>query len=247
MDQWRKPSNRRVDLWWLSLEGVSDDSSRRWAALLDDDERARAVRFVHDRDRRPFVAAHALLRVLLQAFGGRPAAAWRLAAGRHGKPVLHPDHGQDAASLSFNISHTRGAVACATTLDHPVGVDVEALERPGDLMEIARSYFAPAELATLRATAPADRRATFLRLWTLKEAYLKARGDGLSLPLDRFAFSLSPPRVTFEPGFGDRAGDWQFHSLSAGTAHVLSLAVRHGADEPLAVQEHRLSPADLDG
>ena len=212
--------------------------------MLDDEERARAARFVHERDRHQFIAAHALLRILLQELAGGPAGAWRFTVGSHGKPSLHPDH--RLGRLAFNISHTRGAVACAMTLDHDIGVDIEDLERPGRLLEIAHAYFAPDELIVLHSAPPAEQHAVFLRLWTLKEAYIKAHGDGLSLPLDRFAFALSPPAIAFAPGFPDDPAVWQFCTFTPTASHILSVAVRHGGTNPTAVAPHRMTHHDID-
>jgi 4'-phosphopantetheinyl transferase len=212
--------------------------------LLDDDERARAARFVFDHDRHQFIAAHALLRLLLQELAGGPAGAWRFTVGSHGKPALHPDHGLDA--LAFNITHTRGAVACAMTLGHGIGVDIEDVERPGRLLEIAHAYFAPDELIILRSAPASEQRSIFFRLWTLKEAYIKAHGDGLSLPLDRFAFSLSPPAIAFAPGFADDPAVWQFSTLTPTATHILSVAVRRDGTNTVAVAPHRVTHSDID-
>src|SRR5919106_1168079 len=122
VDHWQPFSTQSAGLWWLALGDVPSDTWSRWITLLDEDERARAARFVHERDRHQFIAAHALLRLLLQHFAGQPAGTWRFVSGSHGKPSLHPDH--RLARLVFNISHARGAVACAMTLDHAIGVDI---------------------------------------------------------------------------------------------------------------------------
>lgn len=244
VDRWQPLSPQAAGLWWLALADVPDDAWRRWTAPLDEEERARAARFVHERDRRQFIAAHALLRVLLQHLAGRPAAAWRFVSGSRGKPALRPDHRLDR--LAFNISHAPGAVACAMTLDHAIGVDIEDVERSGRLLEIADAYFAPAELAILRAAPHAAQRAVFFRLWTLKEAYIKAHGDGLSLPLDQFALSLSPLGIAFAPALRDDPAAWQFHSLAPTATHILSLAVRHGGTNPVAVAPYRVTHSDID-
>jgi 4'-phosphopantetheinyl transferase len=240
---WRPLSPHGAGLWWLALADVPDHAWSRWITTLDDDERTRAARFVYERDRHQFIAAHALLRTLLQHVAGRPAIEWRFTVGSHGKPALHPDH--QLGRLEFNISHTRGAVACAMTLDHAIGVDIEDIERPGRLIEIADAYFAPDELTILRATPGAEQRALFLRLWTLKEAYIKAHGDGLSLPLDRFAFSLSPLRIAFAAGSGEDPAAWQFSTLSPTPTHILSVAIRHRGTEPVAVTPYRVAHADI--
>lgn len=244
VDRWQPLSPHRAGLWWLALADVPGHAWSRWTTLLDDEERARAARFVFERDRHQFIAAHALLRLLLQELAGGPAGAWRFIAGPHGKPALHPDHRLDR--LAFNISHTRGAVACAMTLDHDIGVDIEDLGRPGRLLEIAHAYFAPDELIVLRSAPPAEQRRVFLQLWTLKEAYIKAHGDGLSLPLDRFAFTLSPPVIAFAPGFPDDPAVWQFRTLSPTASHVLSVAVRHGGTNAVAVAPQPVTPGDID-
>lgn len=243
-DRWQPLSARAAGLWWLALDDAPRESWSRWTTILDEEERARAARFVHERDRHQFIAAHALLRVLLQHVDGRPAGTWRFTAGSHGKPALHPDH--CLGRLSFNISHTVGAVTCAMTLDHAIGVDIEDAQRPGRVIEIADAYFAPDELIILRGAAPAEQRAVFFRLWTLKEAYIKAHGDGLSLPLDQFAFSLSPPRIAFAPGFRDDPRVWQFSTLSPTVTHILSVAIRHGGTNPVAVAPYRVTHSDID-
>lgn len=212
--------------------------------ILDEDERARAARFVYERDRHQFIAAHALLRTLLQHAAGQPAGSWRFISGSHGKPTLHPEHRLNR--FAFNISHTGGAVACAMTLDHAIGVDIEDAQRPSRLLEIADAYFSPDEVNVLRSTPPAAQRTVFFRMWTLKEAYIKARGDGLSLPLDQFSFSLSPLRIAFASGLRDDPEAWQFHTLAPTPRHILSLALRHGGGNQVAVSPYRVTHSDID-
>ncbi len=241
--RWQPLSRNRAEVWWFALADMPNEVWSDWLSALDDEERSRAARFVHDHDRRQFIAAHAMLRGLLQRLAGKPAAEWKFAIGSRGKPALHPDHGMDR--LNFNISHTRGAVACAMTLDHPIGVDIEHVERPGRLLEIANSYFAPDELAILHAAPEAEQRTVFFRLWTLKEAYIKARGDGLHLQLDLFAFSLSPPRIAFAPGLADDPVRWHFSTMTPTPEHLLSVAVCCGRTLPVAVAPHRMTHLDI--
>jgi 4'-phosphopantetheinyl transferase len=244
LDRWQPLSPQSAALWWLTLGGVPGDAWSRWVTLLDDDERARAARFVHERDRQQFTAAHALLRIVLQHLAGAPAATWRFVTGSHGKPSLHPDH--RLSRLAFNISHTHGAVTCAMTVDHVIGVDIEDIGRSARLLEIADAYFAAAELALLRAAPAAAQPALFFRLWTLKEAYIKAHGDGLSLPLDQFSFSLSPLGIAFAAAIRDDPAAWQFCTLTPSPTHILSLAIRHGGANPVAVAPYRVTHSDID-
>jgi 4'-phosphopantetheinyl transferase len=224
---------------WLDLADVTSDDEARWLLALDETERARAARFYRASDRLAYVAAHALLRAMLtRALGGRPES-WRFVASAQGKPSLDP-----AMGVEFNLSHTQGAVACALTRGTPIGVDIEGANRDFDLMALARSYFARTEAALLEAVAEDQRVATFLRLWTLKEAYVKARGDGLSLPFDRFAFSLDPIAIDIPGAAPAEPAMWRFASLLLSCGHRLSVAAR--SQRPLRFDIRRASLTDID-
>jgi 4'-phosphopantetheinyl transferase len=167
-----------------------DAEARQTAlSLLSSDERARYERFRQDDDRREFAAAHALLRTTLSEFDGISPRAWRFDAGPHGKPALAG--GQSDLALSFNLSHTRGLVACAVALGADVGLDVERVTRAADWRAIALRHFSPAEVAQIDGVADTGRATRFFELWTLKEAYAKALGVGLSQSLDASSFDLA--------------------------------------------------------
>ena len=137
-----------------------------------------------------------------------PPEAWRFSVTGHGKPILA--NSPSALVPRFNLAHTAGLVACAFSRDFEVGIDVENRQRTVNL-DVARRFFAPAEVAYLEQ-APEDRREDiFLLFWTLKEAYIKARGLGLSLPLEQFAFTLGdPPQIAFAPAMRDDPSCWRF-------------------------------------
>lgn len=163
-----------VTLWWRA---EPPECRATDLELLDGPERERAARFAHTRDRALFASAHALLRRALGAKLGVPPRELRFGAERRGKPILeHPLDGD----VAFNLSHTRGASMAALGPVAALGVDVESGASLRDPLELAPSVFHPAERAWLaEGIDEADLRARFLRLWTLKEAYLKARGWGL--------------------------------------------------------------------
>lgn len=163
-----------VTLWWRA---EPPECRATDLELLDGLERDRAARFAHPRDRALFASAHALLRRALGAKLGAPPRDLRFGAERRGKPLLEFPAGDGVA---FNLSHTRGASMTALGTVTELGVDVESGASLRDPLELAPSVFHAAELSWLRAGVDAaDLRARFLRLWTLKEAYLKARGWGL--------------------------------------------------------------------
>jgi 4'-phosphopantetheinyl transferase len=132
------------------------------------------------------------VRVLLAGYVGIPAASLTFRIGPHGKPAL--DGSAACAGLEFNLSHSGDLALCAVTRARAVGVDVEAIRPDFATSEVARRFFAPAEVAALEALPPGERVAGFFACWTRKEAYIKARGTGIALGLDRFEVSLAPGR-----------------------------------------------------
>ena len=167
---------------------------------------------------------------MLAATLGIVPQALRFRVAKGGKPELDPALGHP--DLQFNLSHTRGMVSCAMGSGHALGVDVETCEAERPLAEMAERFFAPPEVALVRAARPDGLASVFYRLWTLKEAYIKATGRGLAEPLDRFAFSLDPVSIGFLAG-DDAPQDWQFAEFEPGLRHRLALAVRRPAAEPM--------------
>jgi len=211
-----------VAVWWLATEASTPADWRRWLLLLDHDERQRAARFGLELDRREFIAAHALLRTMLAFYLARPAAAWRFCADAEGKPAVAAETASPACQ--FNISHTRGLVTAAVATHGRIGIDVERIDETKADFSVAETYFAPSEVALLQSMPESQRPVWFFRLWTLKEAYLKAIGTGLGAPLQSFAFDFNPIRISFASG-GDDPNRWHFAMLPAGDQHVLSLAI----------------------
>lgn len=230
-----------INIWTMSPDAVPEPLWRQFAAILDPAERERATRFVFERHRRQFTAAHALKRVMLTAAAGGAVtpAAWRFETGAYGKPKI-----SGAEAPHFNLSHCEGAVACAVSHDTEVGVDVECLDRRAPI-ELAGSHFATSECAWLEQQPEALRPIGFFRLWTLKEAYIKATGLGLSQRLDDFAFQFEPLRVTFaDPALGDAAA-WRFEQKLIGSQrHTLATAWRAGST-PMRVKVKTVDPEAL--
>ncbi len=154
---------------------------------------------------------------------GAPASPWSFEDGVHGKPFLTP--GQSA--LEFNLAHTNGLVACVLTHGGAVGVDVESLDRAVNGDDIARRYFSAPEILGLQELAGVERATRFIELWTLKEAYLKAIGAGLSNPLNDFGFELTgSSALVFNAPAGVARADWQFALFAPSAAHRMAVAVR---------------------
>lgn len=218
-----RPMGRdEVAVWWLATEASGPADRHRWLGMLDRDERDRAARFRLELDRREFIAAHALLRSILTYYLDQPAAAWRFWTDANGKPVLAGEMG--LPEFQFNISHTRGLVAATVAFHCKLGIDVEKIDRAKVDFSVAEKYFAPSEIAMLRRTPEPERPLWFFRLWTVKEAYLKAIGTGLGTSLDSFAVAFDPIRIRF-PSARDDPNHWYFEMPPASDLHVLSLAI----------------------
>jgi 4'-phosphopantetheinyl transferase len=172
-----------IHVWHLAADA---GSAAPVAPLLDDDERDRASRFVFPRDRDLFVATRGWLRRLLGEYLGERAEGLCFALGPNGKPALLGSN----PPLHFNVSHSGTRALLVFAVDREVGADIERIEDRREVLDLAPTVFTPHEQAILRATPPDDRLAMFYRLWTGKEAYLKACGGGLSIPLQ--GFSVTP-------------------------------------------------------
>jgi 4'-phosphopantetheinyl transferase len=224
-------------VWVVRVEEALAAGADRYLAWLTDDERERLRRYRFDRHRREHLATRALARSALSRYTGVEPQAWRFGAGTHGKPhVVAP-----GSSLAFNLANTDGLVTCAVTTSGDVGVDAEPLEPRGDPLELAEAAFSPAEIAALRAAVPGDRRRFFVVLWTLKEAYVKARGLGLALPTDRFTVSPAGgtgATISFDPALVDHPARWQLERITAVAGYQLAVALTRaeGGDRRVVVR-----------
>lgn len=217
----------RLDLWLLPTPSPCDERElREGLAVLSPEERARHASLSHERVRDEHLRARRLVRHALSRYADVAPEDWRFAPNAHGRPfVAHPALD---APLHFNLSHTRGLLALTVSRTADAGCDVEWHPRRGDTVAIAHRYFAPAELDALRALPAHRQRARFFTLWTLKEAYIKARAMGLAISLQRFAFRVdddeTPRGVDFVEGFDDRAPRWWFARMDPTPEHNLALA-----------------------
>jgi 4'-phosphopantetheinyl transferase len=216
----------------------------RLLAWLSDDERERHARFRFEEDRDVYLVAHALTRRALGQVAGVAPNQLSFQVGEHGRPEIAGPSG--ALALRFNLSHTRGLVACAVALGHDVGVDVERIDREVALLGVARHVFSERENAGLLSLSGSAQRLRFFELWTLKEAYVKAIGKGLAAPLKSISFlpePNDPVAVHFaEQTLGDPSA-WCFRRHEPGPGHRLAVAVRAG---PLAaVSFKEVSAAQL--
>ncbi len=174
-----------VQVWYLLLTDYSDATTNYWAQLSID-EKARAELFAFEQDRTRFVIGRASLRRLVSRYIGVAPTGVQFRYGNYGKPELFQ------SSLCFNISHSGNLIIFAFVWRRRVGVDVERLGRLERFEEIVRHEFAAAEYLELMSLPEPLRRRAFFNCWTRKEAYIKAKGEGLSIPLRQFQVSMVP-------------------------------------------------------
>ncbi|SFP99222.1 4'-phosphopantetheinyl transferase [Bradyrhizobium sp. Ghvi] len=198
------------------------DGCRR---LLSVDERIRAGRFKFERHQRQYIFAHAMLRMALSHAAPDVAPTdWSFSTGRYGRPFVAKP--RQATALHFSLSHADGCVACVVSKHEAVGIDVETVSRRVAPLSTALRFFAPEEVETLRGLPEPAAIERFFDYWTLKEAYLKARGFGLNLPLDAFAMRVSREAIgiSFKPDIADDPAGWRFSLCSPSPSHRLAIA-----------------------
>ncbi|MBW2713727.1 MAG: 4'-phosphopantetheinyl transferase superfamily protein [Deltaproteobacteria bacterium] len=191
------------------------------------------------------------MRTTLSRYARVSPSDWQFQEGEYGRPEITPNPA--APGLRFNLSHTKGLVACIATREIDCGVDVERVGRVKNLEGVARRVFSEIELDDLLGRSGADREGRFTDFWVLKEAYIKARGMGFQLPLRDIHFRIPEGRaieLDFSPGFDDNPSEWQLHLQNQSyfdeptTAFRLAVALRCGEGESRAIMVQDVVPLE---
>lgn len=210
---------------------------------LSESERARAARFHHLSDRWEFVLGRVMARHLLSNRCGTAPADFRFIENDHGRPeIAYPSLDRP---LRFNLSHSGGLVACVIGEGGQIGVDVERLDRPPVDPRVIRRYCSDDEQTALASMPDTLRHERFLELWTLKEAYVKARGTGLTLPLRKVSFAVGvegPGDVSFN-GLDEEAR-WMFAHTRLEPKHLLAVAAERDPDAEASLRLRPFAPED---
>ncbi len=226
----------RIDIWCAFCDSIADPVLlQRYRRLLTDAERAQQARFHFESDRHRYLITRALLRTTLSRYADMAPEDWTFVANAYGRPAIA---NAGITGLTFNLSHSRKLVVLAVVRGCELGVDTEDTLTRAPPLEIADRFFAPEEVASLRALPERRQLQRFFQHWTLKESYIKARGRGLSLPLDQFAFHFADPdqvTLTVQPRMQDTADNWDFWQWW--------VAPSEGADGPAEAQpqQHMLA------
>lgn len=216
---------------WKLCEATEQNIQRDLKGLLSADELARAASFRFQEDRDRFVASRGILRILIGSYLECEPGQLHFRYSEKGKPQL-----PSAPELRFNVAHSGGVIVWAFARGRRVGIDVEEIRTDFSTQEIAERFFSPVERQALRALPSSRRHEAFFQCWTRKEAFVKATGDGLSLPLDQFDVALVPGKraqlITTRPD-AKESRRWSMHHLDVHPNYAAALVI-----ERLGFPEH---------
>lgn len=219
------PQNE-VHLWRVDLDAISDNEPR-WQEVLSPDESTRAARFRFPTDRQRFMSSRAMLRMILACYLSTDPKIVAFSYSNKEKPLLGPACAD--SEINFNVSHSAGLALLAFARGREIGVDVEQVRRDFDVEAIAQRFFSAQERKQLAALPAEDRFQGFFRCWTRKEAYIKATGKGLSLPLHQFDVSIEVgdrnALLSTRPQ-ANEAAHWSLREVPAGSGYEAAVCVR---------------------
>lgn len=204
-----------------------------YESLMTKEEVSQMARFYYAGHRHQYLVTRALVRTSLSEYHQVDPAEWRFEKNRYGKPrISHP--GIDP-TVSFNLSHSRGLIVCGVVRNCDIGVDVEDTQRSTRAaLTSLSSYFSVREIEDLGKLPPEQQKQRFFDYWTLKESYIKARGMGLAIPLDKFSFQFKADRLNgfhIHPDLDDEARDWQFWRMPMAEPYRIAVAVNSGRND----------------
>lgn len=219
-------NDAQVDLWIAPLD-IPRDSLSELRALLAADEQSRAARFHFEKDRNRFIAARGYLRLLLADYTKQPASQLHFTYGPYGKPALSDLSGNTMPC--FNLAYAEGLALFGVITGHDIGVDLEYIRPLPDILKMAHSYFSPGEIRALQALPREQQAEGFFNCWTRKEAFIKAAGQGMAIPLDQFEVSLAPGEpatlrhVAWDSSETTR---WHLHNPTVTPGYVAAVVIR---------------------
>jgi 4'-phosphopantetheinyl transferase len=230
--------SERTITWYADCRMID---ARTWSelfSLLSQQEQDRAARFHFEHDRKSYIAAHGMVRSMLSLLDHRHPHDIEFSTSDFGKPE-YIMQSKLTPRIRVNISHTHHMAIAAIALDSDIGVDIEWLGRHIRCLEIAQSVMTDEERAFIASVEKDQTLTCFLTFWTLKEAYIKATGKGLSLPLNQFHFSLEPLAINFksshEKSVMDDPNNWHLRYERLGEDHVVAIAVHNNSLEQMTL------------
>jgi 4'-phosphopantetheinyl transferase len=236
-------TSQDIDVWLVDYAQVNDTALHAaYRRLLPEDERLQETRFHFARDQRRYLVTRALVRLTLSRYASIAPEDWRFTTNRYGRPEI-ADPAAGAAELSFNVSHTHSLIVLGVTRSRRLGLDVENIHAREAALDMAPRFFAPQEVTTLFGLPSQQQSYRFFEYWTFKESYIKARGMGLSIPLDKFGFRFadrSDVAIDAQPELEDDVARWQFWQFIHAEHYMIAICaerVRSGPAPSVVVRQ----------
>jgi 4'-phosphopantetheinyl transferase len=216
---------------WLSDYALIDDKEllSRYRLIISRQECEQETRFHFARDQRRYLVTRAMVRLVLSNYADIRPECWQFSENEYGRPEV-ADGCMPSTALCFNVSHTHSLIAVAVAQQCALGIDVENICSRTAPISVANHFFAPAEVNALHSTPPEEQHDKFFEYWTFKEAYIKARGMGLSLPLDKFGFEFPTPfsaRIRFDSDMREDPRRWRFWQYRLFNEYLIAICSNH--------------------
>lgn len=233
------PDNQ-IDIWLIEPQYIDSKQLKAYHALLSSQELINAQKKRGATAQRDAIITRAFIRSILSHYENLTPQQWRFGKGFNGKPLISNDN----IDLEFNISHATNLIVCAITHKHSIGIDVEYIRRKSDTYKLAPRYFSPKEVEDLQALPYEQQAIDFYHYWTLKEAYIKACGDGLAIPLNQFSFTINDNKVAiaFSNRREDSPNNWQHYLFHPTADHKMGLSISVDSKQPLTVTTRTYKP-----
>ena len=222
---------QEAHVWFVVPESITDQQTLdRFLKLLSDDELQQYQRYYFAEDSHRYLVSHAVVRTVLSKYLDIAPADWLFKRSPRGRPeIANPA----APALRFNLTHTAGLAACVVTLADDCGIDAERISERHNPVGVAKRMFSDAESKELEQLEGQAYLEHFFTRWTLREAYVKARGIGISFPTRKLTFTVNRENsvaVSFHPDIEDRRENWQFQLLKPTAEHVAAIAIRRSSE-----------------
>lgn len=228
-----------VHVWQVSPESIRDSAVLAdFRAVLSDEERERCDRFHFPEDGHRYLVSHAMLRHVLSGYTGLTPAALLFSRSAHGRPEID---NSEMSGIRFNLTHTHGLAACIVTRNHDCGIDAEKLVSRHNMTGIAQRMFSANECLQLEPLRGAALSEAFFSRWVLREAFVKAKGIGISYPTRKLYFDIGDDqtiRVSFDPDLEEDDSEWQFRLLRPTGEHITAIALRRERTADFRVVQH---------
>ena len=234
-----------IHLWLAYYEEINGERLHAaYRELLSAAEKEQEPRFFFPKDRRRYLITRALVRTVLSRYIAVHPREWIFSENAFGRPDVVNAPAREAG-LQFNISHTNSLIVLAVTQRRALGVDVENYRERRAAIGVADRFFAPQEVAALAKVSPQEQQYRFFEYWTFKEAYIKARGMGLSLPLDKFSFHYPNDhavKIAIHPELADDAARWQFWQYRLTSEYLVAVCAERIGDQTPSLVLRQITP-----